>query len=329
MKSISSKFKKIAKATFGACIAIFIAQLLGLIYAPSAGIITLLSLQETKKETLRTALQRLIAFLTAVALAKIAFSLLGYNLLGFVVYLLFFAAFCYFFSVENALAMCSVLITHFWAEKVMDFRMFGNELLLLLIGAGVGILMNIFLSVRVDQIRRNQKEIDEVIKTILISMANGLSIKQLIEIEEMNWLAQRLKAAKEEVDRASGNALTLDLRYYGEYIDMRRNQYLLLKRIQSDLIRLETIPEQAEQIATFLRKIVSTFGESNNAECLLASADKIRDIFRSSQLPQTREEFEARAILLQIFDELEHFLLLKYTFAHSLSEEQKEQYWTS
>lgn len=327
MKRLNSILSKTSKAALGACAAILIAQTLGLLYAPSAGIITLLSLQETKKETLRTALQRLIAFFAATAISLISFSVLGYNLLGFGIYLLFFVAFCHAFSMQNAIAMCSVLITHFWAEKEMSIHFITNEMLLLLIGAGIGIGINLFLSISVERIQKSQYEIDESIKKILAALANGFERGKPDSDIEMNWLDEKLRKAKNEIEVASENALTIDLQYYREYIDMRRNQILLLKRVQRDLPRLGKIPPQAECLVMFLRKIVDTFGESNNAEALLIQAEDTRQYFKKSDLPQSREEFESRAALLHIFNELEHFLLLKYTFARSLSEEQKRKYW--
>ena len=50
------------KITVAAVLAIIVAQLLHLEFAVSAGIVAILSVQPTKKETLRTALSRFLAF---------------------------------------------------------------------------------------------------------------------------------------------------------------------------------------------------------------------------------------------------------------------------
>lgn len=55
---------KIIKISIGCCFAVFLADWIGLRSATSAGIIALLSIQNTKKETLTIAGKRISAFLS-------------------------------------------------------------------------------------------------------------------------------------------------------------------------------------------------------------------------------------------------------------------------
>lgn len=318
---------KAVKAAAGACAAIALALALGLQYPTAAGIITLLSLQETKRETLITAGRRIPIFLAATAIAFFSFQLLGYTVAALGVYLLAFVTLCHTFSAAADIAMCSVLVTHYWAERSMALGLIGNELLLLVIGAGIGIQLNLFLPVGLHAIRKAQGEIDSAICRVLDQIAEAIQGHTVSHLPKFSELERLLEQARAQANRAADNALTLDLNYYREYIDMRTNQFLVLQRIQIGLLRLNGAPFQAEQIAVFLRRISSTFGESNNAAALLDDANKIRAEFRASELPRTREEFEDRAALLHIFNELEHFLLLKSTFAQSLTPEQRARYW--
>ena len=66
MKSIIINTLKISVA---AILAILCAQALKLDFAVSAGIVAILSVQPTKKETLRTALARLLAFAVALVIS--------------------------------------------------------------------------------------------------------------------------------------------------------------------------------------------------------------------------------------------------------------------
>lgn len=318
---------KAVKAAVGACTAIALALALGLQYPTAAGIITLLSLQETKRETLITAGRRIPIFLAATAIAFFSFQLLDYTVAALGVYLLAFVTLCHTFSAAADIAMCSVLVTHYWAERSMALGLVGNELLLLVIGAGIGILLNLFLPVGLHAIRSAQREIDSAICRVLDQIADAIQGHTVSHLPKFSELERLLEQARMQANRAADNALTLDLNYYREYIDMRMNQFLVLQRIQIGLLRLNGAPSQAEQIAVFLRRISSTFGESNNAAALLDDANQIRAEFRASELPRTREEFEDRAALLHIFNELEHFLLLKSTFAQSLTPEQRARYW--
>ena len=67
------------KTAIGATIAILMAQSLGLKYALSAGIITVLSVQNTKKKSLEIALLRLNSTLLALGISCILFLLLGFH----------------------------------------------------------------------------------------------------------------------------------------------------------------------------------------------------------------------------------------------------------
>lgn len=324
---VKSAAAKAVKATAGACAAIGLALILGLQYPTAAGIITLLSLQETKKETLKTAGRRIPIFIAATAIAYISFRLFGYTVTGLGVYLLAFVTLCHSVSAAADIAMCSVLVTHYWVERSMNPWLIGNEFLLLVIGAGIGILLNLFLPVGIHSVRKMQEEIDSVICRVLEDIADAIEKQSITQLPRLLQLEQLLEKARLQANRAVDNALTLDLNYYVEYLDMRTNQCMVLRRIQIALLRLNGAPAQAERISFFLRRISSSFGESNNAAALLTDANEIRAEFRASELPRTREEFEDRAALLHIFNELEHFLLLKSTFAQSLTEEQRTRYW--
>ena len=68
------------KAALGAAAAIGLAMLLGLEYASTAGIICILSLMGTKRETLRIAAGRLTALLLGTGIAAASYHLLGFSL---------------------------------------------------------------------------------------------------------------------------------------------------------------------------------------------------------------------------------------------------------
>ena len=68
-------YLKIIKIAIGSSIAILIANLFGLKYSASAGIITLLSIQDTKKQTIEVAKRRIVACAFAFLTAYILFNI--------------------------------------------------------------------------------------------------------------------------------------------------------------------------------------------------------------------------------------------------------------
>jgi len=73
------------KKVLATCLAILLAEFLGLTYATSAGIIAILSITDTRRSTARLAYNRFMSMLLALLLGSLAFQLFGFNLwaLGF------------------------------------------------------------------------------------------------------------------------------------------------------------------------------------------------------------------------------------------------------
>ena len=69
---------KIAKISVGAVAAAAVSYALGLQYAVSAGIICLLTIQDTRKETLKITLKRLGAFCGGAVLSFAVFCIFGF-----------------------------------------------------------------------------------------------------------------------------------------------------------------------------------------------------------------------------------------------------------
>ena len=136
------KSLKIAAAAFAA---IALAEELNLRYAATAGIVTVLSIQNTKRETLKSAGKRWLAFLCALLLSRACFSLMGYRLWAFGAYLFLFALLCFSAGWTEAIAMDSVLVSHFLTEQGMGLNLVANETMLLFIGTGAGIAVNLHL----------------------------------------------------------------------------------------------------------------------------------------------------------------------------------------
>jgi len=67
--------------------------------------------------------------------------------------------------------------------------------------------------------------------------------------------------------------------------------------------------------------------ECNNATVLLEELKEVRTHFQHSRLPATREEFETRAVLVEIVHQIQHLLEEKKFFAESLTPSQIRRFW--
>ena len=312
MKKIDWKKQavKSLKIALAAAIAIAVAGELGLKYSATAGIITVLSIGNTKRETLKTAVERGLAFLCALLLAAGCF---GYSLPGFTVYLLLFALLCLCVGWGAAIAMDSVLITHFLGEQSMAPVFLLNEVLLFFIGTGMGILVNMHLHRKEADFRRLSDEVDSQIKGILHRMSLWLPRED--KSEYGSGCFEKLDKALEEARlcaAANYNNSVLERNPRElDYIEMREKQSIILKGIYENIKSITFLPEQAKQVAELFGKIEEDYHRENTVEELLNSLGKLLEEMKQQELPASREEFEARAILFYILMQTESFLNLK------------------
>lgn len=307
---------RILKTAVGSALAIIIAQWLGLKYAAAAGIITVLSVHNTTKTSINLAIQRIESTILALLISSFLFLILGYNPVTFGVYLAIFIPLTVVLKITDGIAVSSVLVTHLLAEKSISMFWIKNEILLMTIGAGIGIILNIYMPKIENEIKETQEKIEEHMRKILFHMAEDLR-NQSVHIEEerlFNNLERMLKEGTESAYRHLNNYLISDVKYYVQYMEMRTLQYEVLKYMRSHFIKFYMTFEQTEIVAAFTEKVASNFGEYNTAEELLKELDEVINMFKVQELPKTREEFENRAMLFQFLNDMEALLELKKNF---------------
>lgn len=320
---------KLIKIAAGSVIAIFLADMLGLSYSTSAGIITLLTIQDTSRETIKISIKRMIAFLLAAILSYIVFSIVGYHAFSYGIFLFIFIACCTPLHLGSAVSTNAVLVTHYLLAKDMSFPIIINEAVLLLIGAGIGTLLNLYMPGKEKEIRAMQRTLEEDLRTILLRMS-----EYIVKEDRADYTGSCFDRLQVDIDNGMktafaymNNTFFQESKYFIEYMNMREQQRVVLQDIYKKIMNIRTIVPQTEQVSEFIHEIAVSFGESNNATELITELDGLFEQMKDSPLPVTREEFEGRAMLYAILMDLRYFLLLKKDFADSLTEEQIKRYW--
>lgn len=315
MKEIFTTLK-----TAGAAIAaILLAQLAGLEFAVSAGIVAILTIQPTKKETLRTALGRLVAFGSAILIAAACFGLMGYTMAAFLVYLVFFILVCQIFRWHSAMAMNSVLISHFLTLGSMGAEALENEVLLFVIGVGVGILANLHLHKNVDYIEELKAEADAQIKRILSRMSERILDHDMADyngecfVKLRDSLRRARNVAEENYNNQFGSGDVYDM----EYIRMRDRQCRVLYEMYKSVRTIETTPITASQISDFLKEMSEVYHKDNTGRELLQHFERMDAGMKRQPLPTERKEFEDRARLFGLLRNIEEFLRIKIEFSEA------------
>lgn len=306
---------KSLKIAVAALLAIALAGELGLKYSATAGIITVLSIQNTKRETIKSARNRALAFAGALVLAALFYSMLGFRLWAFAAYLFFFALICFLAGWQEAIAMDSVLISHFLAEQNMGTALLANEVLLFVIGTGLGILVNLHLHPREQEFSRLAEQVDMHMKEILRFLSRMLTPEgESRGTDGFDCLAVSLREAGLQAAANYNNALFGETTAELDYIHMREKQSLILKEIYENIQSIPYLPSQAGMVSEFILNIEREFHRDNTVEQLLKELEQFLSQMQKQPLPEKREEFEARAILFYILMQLKSLLELKRNF---------------
>ncbi|EJO5347525.1 aromatic acid exporter family protein [Clostridium botulinum] len=308
------------KTAIGATIAMTIAGALGLKYSVAAGIITILSIQNTKRKSLNVAIQRMVACLLALVIAAVLFSVLGHNSIVFGLFLLIFIPVAVKFNLQEGIVVNSVLASHILVEKYVSINLFFNEIALMLIGAGVALLFNLYMPSIENEIVEDQMYIEEKMKEILIHMSKALRelSVSLHEDKLFNDLEKRLLKAKKRAYINLNNYFLLDVSYYTAYMEMRIQQFETLKKMRQHFHKFFMTYEQTEMISDFTKKVADFLHEENTGEQLLLDLENLKESFKNMDLPTTREEFENRAFLFQFLNDIEQFLIIKNQFKKTI-----------
>lgn len=317
---------KISKLTIGCLLAYKAADSLGLNYTTSIITITLLSIQNTRKDTFTVAAKRVISFVIASAVASLSFPFLHYTIVSLFVYLLLMIGFSQLFRIEEGLTMSTVLMLHLWNARTIAPAALLNEAALMGIGILVGFLMNSYMPKQIRRIREEQQEIDSRLKQLLYEEAELIRGSQTGE-PDFASLEELLTGAGKRADAYFKNSFHSEADYFLRYVEMRSSQEILLRKIYGNLDRLSMVPEQGKKIADFMQSIAAAFHEINNAAALDRELTEMRKGFKEGTLPQTRSEFESRAVLFEIVHDLNEIIQIKARFAKNVTEGQKRLYW--
>jgi uncharacterized membrane protein YgaE (UPF0421/DUF939 family) len=313
MKSIITNTVKI---TLAAVLAILCAQALKLDFAVSAGIVAILSVQPTKKETLRTALARLLAFAVALVISIALFNLLGFTIPVFFIYLVIFILVCQWRKWISAMAMDSVLISHFLSFGKTGTAEIKNEVLLFALGVGFGILVNLILHKKTDYIEELKNQTDGQIKQTLHRMALRIQNPDLADYDGSCFtsLNKSLFTAQKQAEENYNNQFSKKDTFDSRYLEMREKQTKILYEMFKAVRDLGTVPSTAGLLSDFLEKVSNEYHKDNDVKALLEELTLIHDKMKSLTLPQTRTEFEDRANLFILMQRLKEFLQIKHDF---------------
>jgi len=320
-----------AKIGIGASVAIYIAELLNLQYATSAGIITLLTLITTRWETFRLSVQRLLTYAVSVGICWIIFSIIPSMWIEYGVFLFLVVLMTEWLGWRSTLSVNAVIGTHFLTTQDFSAGFMINELLLVVIGITIAIILNLFHinSTHENGIIKSMRHVEHQMKKILEEVA-GYLMQQSTGDHAWDDVVRLEKELEEYVELASEyhhNTFQTHQDYYVAYFEMRIKQCGALHNLHSEMRRMRQMPMQAHIVADFIVNISQYVTEMNDPKKQIEELENTLEHLRNEPLPETHEEFENRAELYHVLMDLEEFLLYKKRFVEEIDETQFRVYW--
>ncbi|MGL4522026.1 MAG: aromatic acid exporter family protein [Bacilli bacterium] len=303
------------KTVIAATLSIIIGQGIGLENYTVAPIIAILSIQSTKQRSYELALIRMSSSFIAIIISAMLFLTLGYSGLVFGLFLLIFIPIAARLKFEEGVVVATVIVTHFYFGQKVTVELLVNEVMIILIGIGVALLVNLYYPNQEKQVRSMQRKLDEDIRNLLIEMVNvmgrGTDSTFSYYLHTMN---EHLQEAQSLATLHAGNVLSGRSSYFNEYFGMREKQYYILKEMSTFFPAIRDQYVQTEMVKNLIEEIAVSFHEDNNPIEQTHSLLELQRTFKTMPLPETRDEFESRAALRGLLHYLEHFLKVKQQF---------------
>ncbi|WP_205599194.1 aromatic acid exporter family protein [Oceanobacillus halotolerans] len=306
------------KTAIGTPIAIWIAQLFGVTNFVSAGILTILCIQPSRKRSVLSAWHRFVACMLAILFSFVFFEVIGYYPIAIGIMLAFFIPTTVWLKITPGIVTSSVIILHLYSAKEITVAFVIDEILLILVGLGVALVLNLYMPSLDNKLQEKQRKLEQNFQIILKEIAlyirdknEDWTGKEITETQEL------LEEATELVARDRENHLLRSKHLYHDYFYMRTRQFELLKRMLPLVSKLPRTDAISLKIADFFEKLADAVHPGNTAILYLNELDALRSMFDQQPLPKTKEAFETRANLFRLLHEIEDYLLLKKRFKKS------------
>jgi len=302
---------KVIKLSLGSSLAIFIAWLLNLEYSMVAGVIVLLTVKNTKKETLKGAIGKVYGFLLCTIFSYLCFNILGYHLTSFSIFIFIIIFLCFLLKIQDVIAMCVVISSHYFLQGEISARWILNEAGIFVIGAGIGVIINMYIPTNIHKIYEGQKKLQEEVSTVLIDIAALIlnPKKENRYNKDLHTLNSLIDSSISESYANINNSLLSDTRFFLDHMEIIKSQRDILENLYSHVSQLSCTPPQAHIISAFIHKIGHTAFEAETGNLLLEELNRLMLNMKNQPLPINRMEFENRAILFSCLNELKQFLI--------------------
>lgn len=319
------------KLAVGSSAAIWVAEMLHLDYAASAGSIAFLTVVTTKWETLKLSLFRVVTFAISVVLAWLLFHHVGSEWIVYGAYVFAISLISELLGWKATVSVNIVIGTHFLTTLDFTGHFIMNELMLVLIGITIAVILNLFHGNEsqeqaiVTHMRDTEQKMQDILAELAAFLMEEPSGKNVWD--DIIGLEKEMQIYIHEAYEYQDNTFQSHPGYYIDYFEMRSNQCKVLHNLHYEMRRLRSMPVQAKVISQYISYLKDYVIERNVPSRQIEALKQIFIDMEQQPLPVTRQEFESRALLYHILMDLEDFLIFKRRFVEEMDPAIRQRYW--
>ena len=303
---------QILKMIVAVPIAVLIAEELGLSFTGSAGIIAVLCIQPTRKQSFLIAGQRFAAGLLSIIFAYFIFENLGHEPWTVGLLLLFFIPISYLLKIAPGIVTSLVVIFHIYRAEAIDQALIINEVAIMALGIGVALILNLYMPSLDKKLSNYKNDIEANYQQMFRHFAAYLKgEKKTLPTSRFKELKEQLYAAEEWVVKNIENTFSRQAHQQQDYFSMRKIQLDCLEQMIRMIEPLDIPVKQSHKIADLYIDLADAIYPNNAVTYHLDQVEWLKSYFEKEELPKTRQEFEIRSSLFQLLGEIEHYLQIK------------------
>lgn len=310
------RFYRSFKMSVGFSLAVLISLLINLNFPISAGIITVLNMLDTKKETAKVVWKRIYSSLIGLILMSLIFSLFSFDYVSLIIFIAIIIPILFKLNAREGIAINIVIASHILSYESVSHIYLLNEFSLVITGALIALLMNLHMPNKENKLIEFRVQAESKMKAVLINMSCDINKYCTLTDENLSLdeLLKYIKDAKKLSYEYMNNYFLRNHKYYHEYFNMRLQQVYQLMYMKQRLSSLTINQNRALMLSEFTDKLAGEFGELNDGISLLEDVKTLKGVFTDLELPKTKEEFIEWSVLLQYLNDLEKFIVIKNNF---------------
>ncbi len=308
------------KMATGIVVATLIGKALNIEFYSSVATIVIVSMLSTKKQSIKLAGIFLIAAIISLSLASFLFTILGFSLGVFAIYILIFTFLMYRLDTKSAIITNVVLVMQIYSLETVSVSIFFNQLVLMFIGLSVSLMFNFFTLDFEDELIEYQKQVESILNSIFHNMGRCLNNECGEETvkEELEELDKVLYKSKLRAYDYLNSFYIKQNNYYIEYFIMRRQQYYTIVRMQKFIKREFLNKTEVKLLRDFNDSLISNTKTLSTSKLQMERLDEIKYHFTHiSELPTTKLQLQNRIALNQYLYGLVNLVELKMHFIES------------